>query len=252
MLVRAGARAEAVGEWVEHAFAARRFEILGYGHAPNLASVFAMESVQSRYRRLFVDGSNPERLVFFSDAVFAIAMTLLVIDLRVPEDAPGSAADVLLDAWPGFFAYGLSFAIIAINWRSHYRRFRVIESHDGALMTLNLLLLFVVAFVPFPTSLLSTYGPQPAAVALYATTVGLLSLLGYAQWRYAWRHSFVRKDVDESLYRYVRANQLTTPIVFGLSIPIALLWSGEIAMYFWIVLFPVAIIQQRLLNRSRG
>ncbi len=198
-----------------------------------------MEDVRARYRRVFVDGSNTDRLVFFSDAVFAIAMTLLVIDLKVPTDSSGTAWDVLVEEWPAFFAYALSFTIIAINWMSHHRKFRVITAHDGKLMLLDLVLLFVVAFVPFPTSLLSAYSPEPAAVVLYAFTVGLLSVLQYALWRYAYTKGLVDASVDLELYRYVRNAQWTTPAVFWLSIPIALFVSGQVAMYFWFALFPV-------------
>ncbi len=200
-----------------------------------------MDDVRARYRRLFVEGSNTERLVFFSDAVFAIAMTLLVIDLRVPADDSGTAWEVLVSEWPGFFAYALSFTIIALNWMSHHRKFRVITSHDGRLMALDLVLLFFVAFVPFPTSLLSAYAPDPVAVALYAFTVGLLSALQYVLWRYAYTHGLVNPEVDPTLYRYVRTSQWATPAVFWLSIPIAFLVSGEIAMYSWFLLFPVNV-----------
>ncbi len=210
-----------------------------------------MESLQDRYRRLFVDGSNTDRLVFFSDAVFAIAMTLLVIDLHVPDDDGGTAWQVLLDEWPAFFAYALSFTIIAVNWVTHHRKFRVITTHDGTLMLLDLVLLFFVAFVPFPTSLLSAYAPEPAAVVLYAFVVGLLSVIQFAMWNYAWRKKLIDPGVDVEMYRYVRTGQLTTPVVFWLSIPIALFWSGEIAMYFWFLLFPANFVEGWLRNRSR-
>ncbi len=213
-----------------------------------------MADVRERYRKLFVDGSNTERLVFFSDAVFAIALTLLVIDLKVPQDGSSTALDVLISQWQGFFAYALSFAIISINWMAHHRKFRVITKHDGGLMVLDLVLLFFVAFVPFPTSLLSEYGSQPAAVVLYAFVVGLLSLLQYAVWSYAWNHGLVDKAVDLEVYRMTRRNQLATPTVFWLSIPIALFVTGEAAMWFWFALFPahfaVGIYDRRTSSRS--
>ena len=210
-----------------------------------------MSDVRSRYRKVFVDGSNTDRLVFFSDAVFAIALTLLVIDLKVPVDGSGSAWAVIVDQVPGFFAYALSFAIISLNWIAHHRKFRVIKSHDGGLMTIDLALLFVVAFVPFPTSVLSEFGDEKAAVVLYAFVVGLLSMLQYALWSWAWRRGLVEQQVDLELYRYNRTRQLATPAVFWLSIPIALWISGELAMYFWIILFPVHLVLGAA-DRARG
>ena len=213
-----------------------------------------MEDLRSRYRRLFVTGSNTDRLVFFSDAVFAIAMTLLVIDLHVPEAPTGDALEVISSQLGGLFAYALSFTIIALNWMSHHRKFRVIETHDGTLMFLDLALLFVVAFVPFPTSLLSTFGGEKAAVVLYAFTVGLLGVLQFAIWTYAYRRGLVSREVTPAMNRYITVNQLSTPIVFWATIPIALFWDGTIAMYAWFLLFPVGriggLIQRRIARRA--
>ena len=208
-----------------------------------------MSDVRSRYRRVFDDGSDTERMVFFSDAVFAIAMTLLVIDLAVPEDRDGTAGEVLLGLWPNFLAYALSFTIIAINWVSHYRRYRVIKTHDSWLLLLNLVLLFFIALLPFPTSLLSSYSGQAPAVALYAFVVGLLSALQWATWQYAYSKGMVDASVDKGLFRWVRLNQLAVPLVFWASIPIAILWDGGIAMYFWFALFPVNFIIGRMSRR---
>lgn len=208
-----------------------------------------MDDVRSRYRRIFDDGSNTERMVFFSDAVYAIAMTLLVIDLKVPEDHGGTSGQVLLDAIPGFIAYALSFTLIAISWVGHYRRYRVIKHHDSRMMLLNLVLLFFVALLPFPTSLLSQYNGETPAVVFYAFVVGMLSVLQWAGWQYAYRKGFVDKEVDDGLFRWVRANQLTTPAVFWASIPVALLWGGEVAMWSWFALFPVNILVGRFTSR---
>lgn len=208
-----------------------------------------MSDVRSRYRRIFDDGSDTDRMVFFSDAVFAIAMTLLVIDLAVPEDRHGTAGEVLLDLWPNFLAYALSFTIIAINWMSHYRRFRVIKKHDSRLMLINLALLFFVALLPFPTSLLSSYSGEAPAVVAYAFIVGLLGVLQWASWEYSYRAGLVDSVVDAGLFRWVRLNQLVVPVVFWLSIPIAILWDGSIAMWFWFALFPANIIVGRMSKR---
>jgi uncharacterized membrane protein len=206
-----------------------------------------MSDVRSRYDRVFRSEANPERLAFFSDAVFAIALTLLVIDIRVPEDASGTAWEVLTSEWPALLAYALSFAIIALNWRGHYRKFLVLRAHDSRLMTYNLALLFFVALIPFPTSLLSTYGAEPAAVITYAFVVGLLSVIQYVMWRHAWTHGLIdRTRVDEGMYRYASWNLLSTPAVFWATIPVALFWSGAVATYLWFLLIPANIVASRL------
>ena len=108
------------------------------------------------------DTSSFERVVFFSDAVYAIAITLLVIDLRVP-DLPGDAstqaiADALLQLAPRFYAFALSFAVIGVYWLTHWRRFQLIERVNQRLVVINLLLLGSIVFIPFPTALIAEFG----------------------------------------------------------------------------------------------
>src|SRR5690242_8436155 len=94
-----------------------------------------------------------ERIVFFSDAVFAIALTLLAIDLRLPpSDAP--VADLLRGMRPALFSFFVSFIVIGVMWMAHHRMFTFIERNDTVLMTTNLILLLTVTFLPFPTSVL--------------------------------------------------------------------------------------------------
>ena len=119
-------------------------------------------------------GREVERLIFFSDAVMAIAMTLLVIDLRLPESL-GAMTDADLRAaldelGPRFLSVLLSFAVIAIWWHGHNRLFRTLERTDGALVVVNFAFLGAIAFLPFPTALIGRYVDRPSAVVLYAAT----------------------------------------------------------------------------------
>jgi uncharacterized membrane protein len=210
-----------------------------------------MTAARDRYLALFGSGKNTERLVFFSDAVFAIALTLLVIDLQVPEVDNGEGSiDVVVSLIPGFVAYVISFAIIALNWAGHHRKYSVITGYNGRLIQLNFLLLFLIAFVPFPTSLLSEYPGEIASVVLYATVVGLLNIVQLLIWAYAWRAGFIDKSVDVDVYRLVRRNLLVVPIVFGASILIAVFWDPTIAMYSWFALIPVNIVMGRIEARA--
>lgn len=211
-----------------------------------------MGSVRESYARLFGRGNNTERLVFFSDAVFAIALTLLVVDLKVPDVDDGESSwDVIVSLISGFIAFVISFTVIAINWFSHFRKFRVIKEFDGRLMAINFVLLFLVAFTPFPTSLIAEYPSEVASVVLYASVVTLLNLTQLWLWSYAYRHKMMDEGVDLPLYRFVRRNILVLPVVFGASILIAIFWDPTIAMYSWFLLYPATVLT-RLLSRSRG
>ena len=205
-----------------------------------------MASLRDNYERLFGRGKLTERVVFFSDAVFAIALTLLVIDLKVPEEYHGETSwDVIVSLVPGFIGYVISFTVIAINWTTHHRKFRVIQEFDNTLIWLNFVLLFFVAFVPFPTSLMSEYPGEIASVVLYSVVVMLLNLSQFALWSYAWRKKMMKPEVDVQMFRYVARNILVTPVVFGLSILIAVFWDPAIAMYSWILLWPASVIASR-------
>jgi uncharacterized membrane protein len=212
-----------------------------------------MATLRERYAAIFGHGRMTERVVFFSDAVFAIAMTLLVIDLRVPDvDNGETSGEVIVSLLPGFLAYVISFAVIALNWNGHHRKFRVINGFDSRLIQLNFLLLFLVAFTPFPTSLLSQYPGEVPSVVLYAVVVASLSLVQLAMWRYAWRHDMIDKLVEPDMYRYVSRNLLVVPVVFCISIFIAVLWDANIAMYSWLALVPITIIVARVKVRAKG
>lgn len=208
-----------------------------------------MASVRERYHDLFGKGHETERVIFFSDAVFAIALTLLVIDLRVPEEDHGETSlDVIVSLLPGFLGYVISFAVIAVNWLGHHRKFRVIKSYDTRLLQLNFAILFLIAFVPFPTSLISEYPGEVPSVVLYSVVVGTLNLAQLAVWSYAYRHGMTDDSVDVGIYRYVRKNLLVVPAVFALSILVAIFWDPYAAMYSWILIWPVTKIVQ-LINR---
>ena len=208
------------------------------------------ETLGARYRRLFESGTSTDRLMFFSDAVFAIALTLLVIDIKVPLGVKGGSMEVLVDALPSIYAYALSFYVIAVNWMGHHRRFAHIRSFDARLITLNFLLLFVIAFVPFPTSVLAEYPAEVTSVVLYAGVVAMLSLLQALTWGYAFRRGLVGREVDVTLYRYMRRNVLSVPVVFGLSILVAVFWDPLIAMWSWLLLLPAQQFMARFRAKS--
>jgi uncharacterized membrane protein len=119
------------------------------------------------------------RLEAFSDGVFAIAITLLVLEIPVPTVAPGGLSETLLDQWPDYAAYVVSFAIIGIIWINHHSVFGYVERVDRGLLFLNLNLLLWVALIPWPTSLLAEYmqsggSNERAAALVYATTMTLM------------------------------------------------------------------------------
>jgi uncharacterized membrane protein len=137
-----------------------------------------------------------DRIVNLSDGIFAIAITLLVLDIRVPDIPEGMVASelpaALLSLWPKYLSYFLSFVAIAVFWSVHHSIFRPIRSYDRVLLYLNFLFLMLVAFLPFPTSLLGEYGDHQLPVAIYAATLAVGRLLLTAIHWYSTRRTTVR------------------------------------------------------------
>jgi len=213
-----------------------------------------MGESKRRFDRFLSTGEGTDRLQFFSDAVFAIAMTLLVVEITVPvlkDPTDGELWSALLGEWERFFAYALSFAVIGISWMGHHRRFRLIRRYDGGLIRINLLLLLLVAFVPFPTSLISEYGSLVPAAVSYAATVAAIGLVQMWTWAYAYRRRLTEESVTPELFRYVVRTQAVTPAVFLLSIPIAFLVGGYWPLWFWILSWPLGAIVGRWEPKAR-
>jgi uncharacterized membrane protein len=163
-----------------------------------------------------------ERVLFFSDAVFAIAITLLVVDLRVPFSSAIRSAHVLRDAVPQMIGFGLGFALIGVFWLGHHSVFRQVVAMNGVLIRLNLLFVGTIAFLPYPTALLSAALSQTAAVVFFAAWVAAAGLTEAAIWLYALRvPGLVDPDLSRRQRRGVAQRILVAPVVFLVSIPVA-------------------------------
>ena len=120
------------------------------------------------------------RILALSDGVFAIALTLLILEIAVPATNAAGLPKALLGLWPRYLAYVVSFVVIARFWVIHRLAFRLIARDDAVLVWLNLLLLMFVAFLPFPTAVLGKHNTSPAAAVLYASSVILAGM--YLLW----------------------------------------------------------------------
>ena len=191
-------------------------------------------------------GRDLDRVVFFSDAVFAIAMTLLALSLRLPSTTTDRGVGrALQDAVPSIYSYALSFAIIALYWLAHHRMFRYICRLDVVLLVLNLATLGLVAFVPFPTSVLGEHGNTTAAVVFYSSTIAILGGLMSALWGYAsHEYHLILPDTPTRFVRHSLWRSLAVPAVFAASIPIAFA-SPSAAEWFWLTIVLVRLVLRR-------
>jgi uncharacterized membrane protein len=189
-----------------------------------------------------------DRVLFFSDAVFAIAITLLVVDLRVP-DVVANAAEEIANSKDKILSFTISFLVIGLFWMGHHRLFRYITALDRRVIFLNLLFLGTIAFLPYPTALLFAGNThEPAAPVFYASCVAGAGLLELAIWLYASRSKgLVPASVPLAVRRYELAQLLPTPVVFLLSIPVAFIAPG-VAPFTWILLVPIGRILPRIMR----
>jgi uncharacterized membrane protein len=183
------------------------------------------------------------RILALSDGVFAVAITLLIFEIALP--ATTSAADLpkaLLELWPRYLAYVVSFVVIARFWVAHRMAFRLIARDDGVLVWLNLLLLMFVAFLPFPTAVVGEHGGSPAAAVFYGSSVVLASMASVAYWWYAsGRGSLLTPDAGRAQVRALRARSLASPVFFALTLPIAV-FAPYAAEIVWLFIFPLTWI----------
>ncbi len=175
------------------------------------------------------------RIVAFSDGVFSIAITLLVLNLGIGKGlADGEVAQKLLDQRENLLSYAISFAVIARFWLNHHRFFGEVKAFDGRLIGLNMLYLGFVVLIPFSSEVLGEYGGVTASVVLYSANLVAVVLIGLWMIEDARRAGLT--TIDEQTRREARVRATFIASVFLLSIPIAFL-DAHITPFFWLILF---------------
>lgn len=153
-------------------------------------------------------GMSVGRLEAFSDGVFAIVITLLILDIKVPENAEGHLAAELGHQWPQYLAYLVSFFVVGILWLNHHATLNLLARTDHRIQVHNLLLLLPISVLPWPTAVLAEYAlngapeDQRAAVLLYGLTSTAMTVAFNVLWRYLIRRTDLHKPgVDPAALR---------------------------------------------------
>jgi uncharacterized membrane protein len=181
------------------------------------------------------------RLLALSDGVFAIALTVLVLSLHVDVSTPASEVGAAIHhTWTEVYAYALSVVVIGAFWMGHHRLYAQVTRIDPVILWLNVLLLGLVALIPYPTDLLGRYGGESDAVALYGGVVGLGALVGTSVALYAGHQGLIARAAAH------RAVARAGPVVavFLISVPIAFA-TPKGAQFFWLLAIPVRIATSR-------
>lgn len=163
---------------------------------------------------------SKSRLEMLFDGVFAIAMTILVIEIKVPDLAdPRSARELivaLLHHAPSFLSYALSFAMLGLFWRDAHRQFHYVERITPGLLAVNLFMMATAAFLPFCAALLGRYVANPATVVIYLADILLFRIGVFAQWHLAERARAIDAHIDATLAARLRTRNARAVIILAM------------------------------------
>lgn len=199
-----------------------------------------------------------ERLILFSDAVFAIAITLLVIEIKIPEVHDDVSDKILLQALghlvPKFIGFLVSFLLIGLYWTIHHRMFGYVTNYSKRLILLNLVFLFFIVLMPFSTGFYSEYAGADlykkqlmVPMSFYVLNFFGAGILIYFLWRYISNpaHGIIDKPIDPVVIRQAKARSLIVPFIFLAMLPLAYFTNVLVAVYL-----PLAIpVVTRLVNK---
>ena len=188
------------------------------------------------------------RVLAFSDGLFAIAMTLLVVGITVPDipdtESVSELADELNDLSGSFISFFISFAVIGRYWVAHHQFFSQLKQMDTGLIGLNLVYLAFIAFLPFPTALLGSFFDNPLAFTIYAVAVAVVSGMEVVLFRHAHRRGLLRRQMPDEVYRWGVLMSLSPVVFFCASVPLAFI-STELAVVLWFGSVPFQIVANR-------
>jgi uncharacterized membrane protein len=191
---------------------------------------------------------KPNRLEALQDGVFAIVMTLLVLELKIPEDLHGDGElwAYMRDLWPVFFSYVVTFVNLGVFWVGQHAQYHFIKYSDRAVLWINIAFLLLVSLLPFSTALLGRYGNDQVPCILYGLNVIAIGLASFWHWCYAsHHHRLTSHDVSAGLTRGIKRRILVAPcvsviailasflspmlsLVLYLLLPIYYIWPGRV------------------------
>ena len=198
-----------------------------------------------------------ERVVFFTDAVFAIAMTLLVVEIGVPErvagdaDDPAALLDALGDKAPLVLAFFIGCYVIGSYWVAHHRLMSWLVAVDRGFVALTVVYLSFVALLPFPTGVLGEFGQNPVSVVAFAVNMGAVSTMEAVLTSHARRRRLFREEWPADVYRWYLRGSLSPVLLFAASMPVAFV-SPWLAIAIWFLAIPLGALLDRLRPAEAG
>lgn len=195
--------------------------------------------------------SELNRILGFSDGIFAFAITLLALTFDVPKIAPGLVEselfeEIITNQLDNYVSFFISFVVVGSFWISHHQKFKHIIRYNRLFLWLNLFSLMFIVFLPYPTEILGDYADASTAVIFYAVIMAVTSFLFALTWVYAaYNHRLVRKDLSKKYISVSIFYNLSIPLLFILSIPLSFI-SLDFTRYSWLLVFIVPFLFTRI------
>jgi uncharacterized membrane protein len=190
------------------------------------------------------------RVMSFTDAVFAIAMTLLVVEIGVPgtvegaRDDPAALLGAFADKGPLIFAFFPGCYVIGLYWAAHHCFMSWLEAVDRGFVVLTVVYLAFVALLPFPTGVLGEFGQNPISVVAFALNMGAVSGMEAVLFAYARRRGLFREELPSDVYRWSLGSSLLPVLAFALSIPVAFVLP-LLSIAMWFLAIPLQAVWSR-------
>ncbi|MGH7886077.1 MAG: TMEM175 family protein [Thermodesulfobacteriota bacterium] len=189
------------------------------------------------------------RIEALSDGIFAIVMTLLILEIHVPQ-LPSNASNVqlapaLMELLPKFFSYAVSFIALGIYWVAHHNMYHAIKRSDRMLLWLNILFFMFVSILPFTTSLLNAFGQTQLAPLLFGANLTIIGWVLFIQWMYVTSNNMISELISSQFRESVRFRFLFIPVAATTAMLVCF-WSVEILLTVYAILLPFYMISPKL------
>lgn len=191
-----------------------------------------------------------DRVLNFSDAIFAFAATLLILKIDLPNIPPElietRLGPEILNLWPSYFANLISFLVIGYYWLTHHAIFNMIRRFNQTLFWLNVTFLIFISFLPFPVDLFGDFGNSRSVVVFYSAALALAGYLLTILWLYVSHdNKLIDKSVSKRRIQFYTLKHMVAPIVFTLSIPVAFI-DLTLAKLSWLFVFLGIVLIHRV------
>lgn len=203
---------------------------------------------------MLINKFPPERTIFFSDAVFAIAMTLLVLEIKLPSIAEAQSLgidDILINRIPNFICFVISFIVTALFWRSHMVTCTYVKTVSNRFVWINIWLLLFVVVMPFTTALYANYGfMDNIAFSFYCLNIAVIGIFNYWLMNHVIKTENLFDVLGSDLIKWVKRRTLIVPIIFSLAIVLAMV-APMTSRYAFILIFVLQAIGDQIYRRKQ-